>query len=278
VFTVLDGITAGAVYAVARKTTVIGRNKDANVPIQDTGVSRRHARVIIDGDGNYVVEDLGSKNGTQLNDVSVRRAVLRSGDLLQLGPNVTLAFAIIDRRAEELARRTYESSIRDPLTQAFNRRYLEARLTSEVAYAIRHKSSLGVIIFDLDHFKQTNDTHGHGAGDDVLRDLSALVLRTIRAEDVFARLGGEEFVVIARGIDPAGIGLLAERLRSAIAKLEIAWEDQVLRVTISAGYASLSELGQEEDLGGALVRLADERLLLAKERGRNRVCGEGRAG
>jgi diguanylate cyclase (GGDEF)-like protein len=272
IFTVLDGLSAGAVHAVTGKRMLIGRSREADLHLEDAGISRRHARVIVQDEETVGVENLGSRNGTFVNDVRVETATLKSGDLLQLGPNVTLAFAIIDRRAEELARKTYESSIRDSLTQAFNRRYLLARLTSEIAYAIRHATQLGAIIFDLDNFKRVNDSHGHLAGDDVLRDVAALVLRTIRVEDVFARLGGEEFVVLVRG---GQVELLAERLRAAIAKLVVATADTTLQTTISAGYASLSELTELSlrPTAESLMRLADQRLYRAKDLGRNRVFG-----
>jgi diguanylate cyclase (GGDEF)-like protein len=96
----------------------------------------------------------------------------------------------------------------------------------------------------------------------------------IRTEDVFARFGGEEFVVLARGIEHINAGRFAERLRIAVQRLEIASESAVARVTISIGYASIDELPDDERSGENLLRLADERLYRAKTAGRNRVCGE----
>src|SRR4029077_12008477 len=120
-----------------------------------------------------------------------------------------------------------------PLTRTHNRRYLVERLASEIAYGRRHNTRLSLILFDLDHFKRVNDTHGHLAGDDVLRDVAGLVSRLIRGEDVFARFGGGEFVILARGISHANIVRSAERVRAAVERLEIAPESAVLRVTIS---------------------------------------------
>jgi diguanylate cyclase (GGDEF)-like protein len=116
-----------------------------------------------------------------------------------------------------------------------------------------------------------NDTYGHHAGDEVLREVAAMVSRLIRAEDVFARYGGEEFVVLARGIEHDNAGRFAERIRYAVERLEIAGESTVLRVTVSAGVVSLDELPESDRDSGMLFRVADERLYKAKSAGRNRV-------
>ncbi len=257
--------------------TVIGRGREAQVRLDDAGSSRAHARLIPTGDGIYVLEDLGSLNGTFVDGKRIDRTELRSGDRINIGPNIVLTFAILDSQAEKLAHQLYESSVRDPLTRAYNRRYLVERLASEIAYGLRHKTALGLILMDLDHFKRINDTYGHLVGDDVLREVSALAQRLIRAEDVFARFGGEEFVVLVRGIEHANVGRFAERIRVAVEGLEIAASGapgHLVHVTVSAGYASLAEVHTE---GGkeaeGLLRLADERLYRSKDAGRNRVTG-----
>ena len=122
-----------------------------------------------------MLEDLRSRNGTFVGGRRVDRVELSSGDRIAIGSGVTLSFAILDAQAERMAHQLYESSVRDPLTRAHNRRYLVERLGSEIAYARRHKTPLSLIMFDLDHFKRVNDTHGHLTGDDVLRDVAALV-------------------------------------------------------------------------------------------------------
>jgi diguanylate cyclase (GGDEF)-like protein len=243
------------------------------VRLDDSGASRAHARIIPADGGVYVLEDMGSLNGTFVEGRRVTRLELRSGERINIGPNIVVTFAILDAQAERLAHQLYESSVRDPLTRAFNRRYLVERLASEIAYAVRHKTPLGLILFDLDHFKRVNDTYGHLAGDEVLREVSALVQRLIRAEDVFARFGGEEFVVLVRGIEHANVGQFAERIRTAVERLEVAASPHVVRVTISAGYASLAEASGVAAPAEGLLRLADERLYKCKETGRNRVSG-----
>jgi two-component system cell cycle response regulator len=223
VLTVVTGPSTGSVHRL-QDETVLGRGKEAHVRFDDGGASRTHARVLRGLDGKWMVEDLRSTNGTFVDGRRIERAELTSGDRIHIGPNIIISFAILDAQAERITAQLYESSVRDPLTRAHNRRYLVERLSSEIAYARRHVAALGLILFDLDHFKKVNDTYGHLAGDDVLRDVSALMQRLIRAEDVFARFGGEEFVLLVRGIEHGNLGRFAERLRTAVERLEIATE------------------------------------------------------
>jgi diguanylate cyclase (GGDEF)-like protein len=272
--TVVSGPSTGRVHPVRENETVIGRGKDSHIRLDDGGTSRAHARIVLAHDGQYLVEDLGSTNGTFVGGVRVvGRRELNSGDRINIGPNVVISFAILDSQAVRLTHQLYESSVRDPLTRAHNRRYLVERLASEIAYARRHKTRLGLLLLDLDHFKRVNDTYGHLAGDEVLREVSALVSRMIRAEDVFARFGGEEFVVLVRGIEHANTARFAERLRGAVERLEIPSAEAMLRVTVSVGFASLDELDESERTADGLLRTADERLYRAKTGGRNRTCG-----
>jgi two-component system cell cycle response regulator len=275
VLTVVSGPTLGRMFSVAEggAETVIGRGKEAQVRLDDAGASRAHARLIQVPDGGYVIEDLGSTNGTFVDGERIERAELASGHRIHIGPNVIVSFAIVAAQAEHVAQQLYESSVRDPLTRAYNRRYLVERLGSEFAYSRRHRSHLSLIILDLDHFKRINDTHGHLAGDEVLRGVAALVQRLVRAEDVFARFGGEEFVLLVRGIEHVNVGRFAERVRSSVERLDMAYEAATLRVTVSLGFASASELTGDHLDAESLLRLADERLYEAKTAGRNRVCG-----
>jgi diguanylate cyclase (GGDEF)-like protein len=196
----------------------------------------------------------------------------------------------------------FESALRDPLTRAFNRKYLEERLDSEFAYSLRHGTPLTLLLFDVDHFKNINDSLGHLAGDSVLTQLADHVLRVIRAEDVLARYGGEEFAIVSRGIDRDAAQQFAERLRASVergpfvhsaretqppsdpASLSlrdtgrVTWTDpsKATRVplTISVGAATMPdpEIGQPIQL---LAR-ADDALYRAKAAGRNRVRVHGR--
>jgi diguanylate cyclase (GGDEF)-like protein len=272
--TIVSGPSTGRVFSIAG-VTVLGRGREADIRLDDAGASRAHARITPTDGNTYMLEHLGSLNGTFLDGRRIDRAELRSGDRIHIGPNIVITFAIQDAQAGKLANQLYESAVRDPLTRAYNRRYLVERLASEIAYAQRHRTPFGVILLDLDHFKRVNDTYGHLAGDDVLRDVAALVQRLIRAEDVFARFGGEEFVVLVRGIEHVNVGRFAERIRTAVENLEIAAAhgQVIIKVSISAGYASLGELRPSDAAAESILRLADERLYRSKEGGRNRVTG-----
>jgi two-component system cell cycle response regulator len=277
----LNGTNAGQVFTVEPEQieTVIGRGRTAHVCVEDIEASRAHCKITIlevikhaGASKRYVLADLGSKNGTFVNGHVISGPTdLVPGDRIHLGPNLILRFSLVDETEETLARQLYETSTRDALTQAYNRRYFLERLTSELAFAQRHQSKLSVLLFDLDRFKSVNDTYGHMAGDQVLRSVSACVGRLVRAEDVFARYGGEEFVLLIRGISHDNVDLLADRVRRAVERNTVSVSGSDLVVTISVGVASISEFPTEVS-ADTLITLADERLYRAKQDGRNRVC------
>jgi len=161
-------------------------------------------------------------------------------------------------------------SIRDPLTGLYNRRFLEETLERETRRAIRAEQGLGVLMLDLDHFKKFNDTYGHDAGDTVLRETAAFLLKSVRAEDIVCRFGGEEFIVILPMADFKTTHARAERIRSKLRELTILHRDQSLGiVTVSIGVA-------EAPLHGTcpkdLIDAADAALYRAKREGRDRVA------
>lgn len=266
---VVAGPNPGQLFVLDDAEVVIGRDVDAPIHIDDTWVSRRHARIVLTDDGHHVLEDLESRNGVFVGGSRVTRHELRAGDRIQLGPRVLLRFAMLNETEEAVQRDLFESSVRDPLTKAYNRRYLAERLAAEIAHARRHRTALGLVMFDLDEFKNINDTHGHLIGDIVLSEVADHVRTLIRAEDVFARFGGEEFVLLVRGAaDPIR---LAERIRTIIEDHRIKAPGIDLHVTVSIGVALLGECTLDGD-GASLVALADTRLLRAKRAGRNQTC------
>lgn len=157
----------------------------------------------------------------------------------------------------------------DVLTGLLNRRALLEALASEVALARRSQRPLCLAVLDLDHFKSINDQHGHAAGDQVLRQFSALMRRELRACDTSGRLGGEEFVVLMPDTDLAQAVASIDRLRAALAARPLAWIDESVELSVSAGVAGLAATGDVD--GAGLLRAADEALYQAKREGRNRV-------
>ena len=160
-------------------------------------------------------------------------------------------------------------SIRDPLTGLFNRRYLEETLERELRRAIRAGEPLGVLMIDVDHFKQFNDLHGHEAGDYVLREVAATLRRATRASDVASRMGGEEMVILLPGADLIQAERKADQLRDQVSQLEMKQLGNSLgQVTISVGVSGLPNHGE----GAAeLLRIADSAMYRSKREGRNRV-------
>jgi diguanylate cyclase (GGDEF)-like protein len=152
----------------------------------------------------------------------------------------------------------------DKLTGIFNRAKLEECLNSEIKESRRLGHALSLMICDIDHFKKVNDTYGHDVGDIVLKMLAETVKKHIRETDIFARWGGEEFVVLMPGADTRGARVLAEKLREEI---EIRSFGEAGRITISFGVAQL----RSEDSIVSLVKKADDALYKAKKNGRNRV-------
>ncbi len=175
------------------------------------------------------------------------------------------AYALLLERSREILR---DRSQRDGLTGLANRRYFNQALKAEVDRARGEETALSLILFDLDHFKSINDHHGHLAGDEVLRSVSAIARDVVRSSDLVARFGGEEFVILLPGCPLHAAAALAERLRARIAAAPVAAGDTQIPVTASFGVAPLHPL----DSGGeALCQAADEALYASKGAGRNCV-------
>ena len=166
-----------------------------------------------------------------------------------------------------------EQSVRDPLTNVFNRRYLESIAEKELSHAARTGQPLAVVMLDIDHFKRFNDVHGHSAGDQALTGVAGYLQRTIREGDWMFRYGGEEFVLLLREASESDIACKVEELRAGVERLELRQDGQPLPgVTVSMGVTVVT--GQRRDLIGVLAD-ADAALYHAKRAGRNRVVFSG---
>ena len=263
-----DAQNAGQVLKLDGPKFGLGRHPDNQACIDDDGISRFHARISVDGE-KYWVEDLGSSNGTYINGRRVTSCELNNGDTLNLGPRVSFRFSSATAHEERVLKQLYESSVRDPLTGAFNRHYFSSQLSSEVAYAARHDTPLSVILLDIDFFKKVNDTHGHLGGDAALVHLTNVFAKGLRTEDLLSRYGGEEFVILLRGISVERAAAVADRLRVSLESQPVVHGDTRFNVTASFGCASLTCCqGAAPDV---LLETADRRLYRAKESGRNRV-------
>ncbi|MEM6290756.1 MAG: GGDEF domain-containing protein [Myxococcota bacterium] len=266
---VLSGDRMGEMFPLKETArTTIGRGLQTDVRINDEGISRTHAAVEED-EGGYYLLDAGSTNGTYANGKKVDRYELQEGDKIQIGAQSVLKFTYHDDFDEDFQRNLYESALRDRLTGVFNRGYFNNRLESDVAFALRHGKPLSLVLFDIDHFKNVNDTLGHPAGDQVLKSLADRVAGTTRSEDIFARYGGEEFALICRDVDALRAARAAYRIMETVNRKPFPIDEQTLPVTVSLGVADLGML--VEPTADALIEAADAALYVAKRNGRNRV-------
>jgi two-component system cell cycle response regulator len=272
-----SGPDAGQRFDLEPGTHTIGRVAESQVRIDGSGISRQHAQLEVQG-SQVVLQDLGSANGTLVNEERIDTPVtLVDGDLVRVG-NVVLRFHSRNNLDLLLHDKIYEQATVDAGTGAFNRKFLQDALRQAFAKARAGGRPLSVICYDLDHFKKVNDTFGHAAGDTVLRITSTIARAELRGTDRLARVGGEEFTVLLENTPAVGALELAERLRKAFEDFPIELPDPddkrssrpvEYRQTASLGVAELTaDMANEQ----ALLEAADRALYAAKRRGRNQVC------
>ena len=273
VFQVVAGADQGKVFVFEPENPriIVGRSQQCNFPVMDASCSRQHAEFVLGIDEVVTIHDMGSTNGTRVNGVKLAEesVVLKDGDRLQLGDNTIIRFAMIPEEDARAQMEVYFQATRDPLTGANNRRQFEDTLARELAFLKRGGMGLGLIFMDVDFFKKINDTYGHPAGDEVLRDLVKRVSDMIRQEDLFARIGGEEFALIVRSDALEGVTGLAERIRAIMEKTASSFEGRSIPFTMSLGVtysAAKNDIRAQDFISGA-----DQALYSAKHSGRNRV-------
>lgn len=268
---VIRGLDVGRTIPLLREQpVVIGRNPNCSVVVRDDGISWEHAEVRWEGPGRYLIRDLKSTNGVFVQGRRIETHLLEEGDKVLLGRGIILKFILQDRWDSQFQQQIYESAVRDALTGAFNRKYFQERLLSELSLTRRYKDLLSLLMVDIDHFKRINDTYGHLAGDQVLVRVSKAISDSLRTEDFFGRYGGEEFVVLARQTAPAGGSALGERLRLFVEEMKLSTsEGQPVSLTVSIGVVTIT--GTVEIDAASLVKEADKNLYRAKEAGRNQV-------
>jgi two-component system, cell cycle response regulator len=266
---VIAGPQQGAVFRLHGTSIWLGRGSQAEIDLEDDAVSIRHAHVTRRADGLYL-QDGASHNGTFLNDEPAelpRRLV--DGDHVRIGSSI-VKFCMLDELEEHALTQLFELTIHDPLTHAYNRRYLTTHLRSELAYATRQGQSLALLLVDIDHFKRVNDTYGHRLGDSVLQLVAASIQRTLRPYDALCRYGGEEFVVVARDSSLRNAEILGERIRRHIEAVHFDVGGTSASVTVSVGVTATRPVGDACE-GEALLEAVDAALYAAKNSGRNRV-------
>jgi len=267
---VIYGPELGRRIALQRDSVVeIGRQPTCELPIDQESVSRRHARIVWT-DQHWHVVDLGSTNGTYVNDEVVTDRVMRDGDQIKIG-RLILKFLESGSIETSYHEEIYRLMTFDGLTGIHNKRFFHEALEREASRSKRYQRQLSLLLFDIDLFKTINDSYGHLAGDAVLRQLAANVRGHLRREDIFARVGGEEFAVILPEIAAPEARAVAEKIRGIIERSEFFFDSIKIPLTVSIGVSSLAG-PQPAESTEQLYAQADARLYQAKTEGRNRVC------
>ena len=275
---VVSGGIPGAMIALSPGSTRIGRSRENGVVLPDPSVSRRHATIVTDSSGDVWITDLASTNGTCLNGAPLdphSSQRLHDGDRLQLGGALVVKFVRLDPCDEQFQRELFERSVRDPLTGLYNRAFFTEQIAAMAELGASRGLGLAVLMLDIDHFKSVNDTHGHDAGDAVLRKVAAVLRESTRSEDLVARYGGEEFIAALPVAAPDHAMARAERIRANLSARRITLAPETplpaptLRVTASLGLA-FAHTGRA-CAPAALITAADQCLYHAKNSGRNRV-------
>ena len=263
----------GRRWTLGEERTVIGRSAKSQICIDDPSVSRIHASVTPLSDSDIVLTDLGSRNGTRLDNDAIppaKAVALRDNQQIKVGTAVFKYLA--PGNIESLSNKyLYESAQKDATTGAYSRGGLDQLGPDAVRKAGTQQSPLSVILLDIDHFKRINDDFGHLSGDTVLQELVRLIQKELlRTGDYLARFGGEEFVVILTETTFTQAIDIAERIRQRIERQRFELEHSRIPVTVSLG---VSELRGAAENWEDLLKRADDALYASKRGGRNRVSG-----
>src|SRR6266566_5173586 len=263
-----------------RAQVTVGRALDADIRVNDSRASRLHARIITEPDAEtgvtrYRLKDLDSTNGTILNGKAIDQALLQDGDKFEIGDQL-IRFEMLDEIDREFQQQIHRLLVHDDLTGLLTGKSFFSELRREAARAEAESMPFCVLMMDIDFFKEVNDTYGHLVGSETLEGVGAIIKKSLRAGDVGARFGGEEFAAFLLDADYAQGLVAAERVRSSIEKHEFSTvrrgsgeEPRAHHITISIGVASFPDDARDPI---QLVEMADSALYQAKRSGRNRVC------
>ncbi len=271
--TVLYGGPVGLVYTLpVGSETLIGRDDEADLPLGEPRVSRRHAVIKANPDGTVVIEDQGSSNGTFVNGTKVDTRQLEDGDRLQIGYSCIIKFSYQDDLEYQL-QHEIAGGIKDPLTGLYTKMYFDDRLASEFTHACRRKDNLGVLLFAVDHFDKVSLCHGQAAGDVVVKEVARAVCSVLRAGDVFACYDAERFALLARDLDGRSSAILVQRICKVVQGTQFDFDGTPISLTVSVGVATLAD---QPENAGHFIKLADASLRQTRLKG-NKGSADGSA-
>jgi diguanylate cyclase (GGDEF)-like protein len=268
---IFSGNNSGRRHKLRRGIMTVGRSPRADISINDDRVSRIHCIIEWMGD-TITIEDKGSTNGTFVDSSRVSRAILSPGVPFQLGQSIMKIEYKTEAEIRQEESLLYSATF-DTLTGIFNRHHFLKLASMELSYACRHLLPVGIILADIDHFKSINDTHGHPWGDFVLSRFANIVVENKRAEDLVARYGGDEFIILPRGVVSQEIlHAYCERIRQAVENFKFSFDSAPAGVTVSIGFHFKKiDRHDPETVVSDLIHHADQALYLAKTNGRNRT-------
>jgi len=267
VLLVIRGPCEGLEVVLERAGVDIGREGCA-LTIPNDNVSRRHA-IVESIAGGYMIRDLGSTNGTFVNDAKVQVQALKDGDQIRIGKSV-IKYLTTANPEHQYLKGMFTKLNTDALTGAHSKRHFDESLPNLIAQAMQQSKPLSLVVLDIDFFKKVNDTHGHAAGDFVLQKVSHTISAQVRDQDLFARVGGEEFCILLPNTPRAMAVGACELIRGTVEMTDFEYEGTRIPVTLSLGVAELDRGAAEAP--DALYKRADAKLYEAKKTGRNRVC------
>lgn len=273
----LTGELIAVPIPLEREEVILGRALEADVRVNDTQVSRQHARVVAVRDEKkqsteYVLNDLDSRNGTFLNGRRVRREVLENGDKITVGETI-LRFDLLDEIDREYQRQIHRLISHDDLTGLLSSRSFFSELRREAGRATAEGRPFCVLMMDGDYFKNVNDTHGHLTGSKTIEEIGFSIMTNLRSGDAAARFGGDEFAAFLLDADLPQALIAAERIRTSIESYPFSIVRQGSKgthhITVSIGISSFPDDSLDPI---QLVEMADSALYRAKREGRNRVA------
>lgn len=266
--TQLSGLGSGQVFNLKNKTLKIGRDSSCGIWVEDPHISRFHA-TITDLEGKTNVVDENSTNGVFVNGKKIKSHVLNNGDRLLIGTRLYFKFSYEFADYQRVQNQKYQEANCDSLTKLYNKRYFIDTLSREFSFSRRNKTPLSLLMIDIDFFKKINDSYGHLAGDYVLGRVGEMLKKGLRHENLACRYGGEEFAAILRNTPASSAEVVAERIRSSVAGLDLNYMSHPIKVTVSIGIATY-EIDNYETYE-ELIKTADEYLYESKMNGRNKI-------